>query len=632
MTRPQILVVEDEAFIAFEIKDRLMNLGYGITGIVFTGEEAIKEAIKNKPDLILMDIQLRGDIDGVEAATKIGQQLNIPVIYLTAHGENAILERAKITEPYGYLIKPFNEIELRSAIEMALYKHEAERKIRESEEKFRELFNKASCAIFIFDLEGHIKEINQEAIDRLKYNRQELLAMKIFDLQPQESIDQPDMIIENIRQQGRIVSEIIQKDRNGKEIPTEYSCNLISYCGKEAILCFARDIRARKKIQEELFKMEKLKSVATLAGGIAHDFNNLLTAILGNISLAQIYVAPGSRVQILMEEAEKACIRVKNLTEQLLTFAHGAEGAKKIIFLNKLIKDTANSSLSGTPVTCQFHLSDSLYPVQCDPNQIGQLIHCLINNSIEAMPYGGTIEVKAENVHLTKNEITPLKQGNYVRISIKDSGWGIEQKNISKVFDPYYSTKERGAQKGMGLGLAIAYSIVKNHRGQIIVDSLPGTGTTFTIHLPASVDKADESESLQQRECVKINKRILVMDDELLVRAVTSKMLEHLGYDVTLSEDVKQVIAMYKEAKETDQPFDAVILDLTIPGGSGGKVAIKELKKIDPHIKAIISSGYTNDPILSTFHTYGFCGAIVKPYSLEKLKISLEEALKENSP
>jgi DNA-binding response OmpR family regulator len=154
---------------------------------VFTGEEAIKEAIKNKPDLILMDIQLRGDIDGVEAATKIGQQLNIPVIYLTAHGENAILERAKITEPNGYLIKPFNEIELRSALEMALYKHEAERKIRESEEKFRELFNKACDAIFIFDLEGHIKEINQEAIDRLKYNRQELLAMKIFDLQPQDS-------------------------------------------------------------------------------------------------------------------------------------------------------------------------------------------------------------------------------------------------------------------------------------------------------------------------------------------------------------------------------------------------------------------------------------------------------------
>jgi PAS domain S-box-containing protein len=380
-----------------------------------------------------------------------------------------------------------------------------------------------------------------------------------------------------------------------------------------------RDITRQKKLEEELLKSQKLESLGVLAGGIAHDFNNILTAILGSVSLARMHSKPGDKIYSWLIEAEKASFRAKDLTQQLLTFSKGGSPVKKVISLVNSIKDSTSFALRGANVKCDLKVANGLWPLEADEGQMVQVFNNLIINACQAMPDGGQIKIAASNVIVDSNDNLPLTVGKYVKISLTDEGSGIPTEHLLRIFDPYFTTK----QKGSGLGLAVTYSIIKNHGGHIEVESKTGSGTAFTIYLPASDNPIENSEMAGELRIAGKGK-VLLMDDEEMVRTIGSEMLSELGYTVETVSDGKEAIDAYTKSKEAGKTFDAVVLDLTIPGGIGGKETIKILREIDPSVMAIVSSGYSNDPVMANFLEYGFNAVVSKPYRITELSRALQ--------
>jgi PAS domain S-box-containing protein len=394
----------------------------------------------------------------------------------------------------------------------------------------------------------------------------------------------------------------------------------------EIYLHYAVDVTNRNELEEERLKASKLESVGILAGGIAHDFNNILAAILGNISLTRISLDDKDEILELLGEAENAGMRAKELTQQLLSFSKGGAPVKTINEISGIIEDTVKFSLRGSNVQCNLSLDSDLKPAEFDKGQISQAINNLVINAKQAMFSGGTLSISAENIFLAREEKNELAEGNYIRIIVADEGCGISKEHLSKIFDPYFTTK----LKGSGLGLATTYSIIHRHGGHISVVSEIGEGTTFTIYLPAS-PKSVERQDLSKSKTGTISGKILVMDDDKLMRNLIAKMLESFEMEVALADDGAEAIEKYKTAMDKDTPFTAVIMDLTVPGGMGGEIAIKQLLKIDPQVKAVVSSGYSNDHVLSNFEKYGFKGVISKPFMLDDLKETLNEVINMNS-
>jgi PAS domain S-box-containing protein len=384
-----------------------------------------------------------------------------------------------------------------------------------------------------------------------------------------------------------------------------------------------RDITEQIRLEEDILRNEKLESIGVLAGGIAHDFNNLLTGILGNLSLTHMLMNPHDRLAHKIEEAIKAAERAKDLAAQLLTFSKGGAPIKKTLSIRQIIMDSASFSLRGSNVRCTFDMPANLLPVDVDPGQINQVINNLIINADQAMPEGGMVRIHAENIKINEHSSLPLRPGSYVRVSVSDEGVGIPANLLPKIFDPYFTTKTRGS----GLGTSTVYSIIKRHNGLISVQSALGRGSTFTIYLPASEQPSGLEEQQPAEMLFRGSGRILVMDDEDIIRKIAGEILSYLGYTPVLCSDGAEALAMYRQAAERNEPFDAVIMDLTIPGGMGGKELIRHLLLFDPNVKAIVSSGYSNDPILAFFHEFGFQGVILKPYRAEDVSKVLYEVL-----
>ncbi|RMF57153.1 MAG: PAS domain-containing sensor histidine kinase, partial [Calditrichaeota bacterium] len=387
-----------------------------------------------------------------------------------------------------------------------------------------------------------------------------------------------------------------------------------------------RDITEKQQLQEELFKAQKLESVGILAGGIAHDFNNILTAILGNISLAKLH-SQESQVKQWLDEAETATSRAKELTQQLLTFSKGGTPILEDIPIGQLIHQTVRFILRGSPVGCDFQIADDLWAVRADEGQISQVLNNLVINAQQAMPSGGVITVSAENVEIKPDSVSPLQPGPYVKITIADEGIGIPENIIDKIFDPYFTTK----QAGSGLGLATTYSIIKKHQGHIEVESKVNEGTRFYIYLLA-VKKQVQEKKAEPQSVQRGDARILVMDDDPMVRDVLGKLLGVAGYQVEFAEDGREALEIYQQAMDKGERFDLVIMDLTIPGGMGGKETIPRLLELDPDAKAIVSSGYSNDPVMAHYREYGFQGIVKKPYRLKEVTQAVQEVLSMGAP
>ena len=383
-----------------------------------------------------------------------------------------------------------------------------------------------------------------------------------------------------------------------------------------------RDVTDKLRYEQEILKVKKLESVAVLAGGIAHDFNNILAAILGNINLARFHVDKGTDTATLLEEAEKASLRARSLTQQLLTFAKGGAPIRQISSIAGIIRESSSFVLRGSNVNCAFDIPEDLWLVDIDEGQMSQVIQNIIINARQAMPQGGTITIRCRNRAATPGDQARNGQ-DFIEIIISDTGTGIPENYLDRIFDPYFSSKRQGS----GLGLAICHSIIRNHDGQIGVTSTPGQGATFTILLPACRKPLYSVMQEHNVELPTMKARVLVMDDEEIIRSVVESMLKHVDCQVELAETGEEAIERYKAAREAGEPIDVIIMDLTIRGGMGGQETVKKILEIDSGAKVIVSSGYSNDPIMANFRDYGFCAAISKPFQLQDLLRALQKAL-----
>jgi PAS domain S-box-containing protein len=503
------------------------------------------------------------------------------------------------------------------------------RKAKEAMQLTQFTIDRSSDASYWMGSDARFIYVNDAACRALGYAREELLLMTLHDIDlgiPKEVW--PEHWSE-LKRQGSLTMESHHRTREGQILPVETVVNYVKFGDREYNCAFVRDITERKKMQDELIKAQKLESLGILAGGIAHDFNNLLSIIMGNIDLVKDEFRSGADISDLLAKTEKASFQAQELTQQLITFSKGGAPVKNVSSINDFVQGIKKSSTLGSRIKCEFTLAPDLWPVEFDEGQMKHAINNIIANATESMPNGGTIHLQADNFNMAAGGELPYPEGRYVKISIRDHGVGIPEKHLSMIYDPYFSTKELGFQKGMGLGLTTTYSIINRHDGYITVESEVSVGTTFTIILPAHekvVSRSEPSEIPKPEEPKVRTGRILLMDDEEMIRDLGQRILSRLEYDPALAADGNEAIEMYQKAMDSGKPIEAVILDLTVKGGLGGKDAAKKILKMNPHAKLIVSSGYSDDPVMTNYRVYGFIGALPKPYNIKDMVEALKKA------
>ncbi len=502
----------------------------------------------------------------------------------------------------------------------------AEDQLHKSEQRFRELADSLPQTVFETDLDGRLTYVNRTALTMFGYTPEEVAkGVTVIDvIAPQDRERAGRNMLDRMRGERAGHQEYTALRKDGSTFPaTVHSTPIVRDGRPVGLRGILIDLTDRKLFEAELVKMEKLESIGILAGGIAHDFNNILTGIFGNLSLAKTRLSPADQIYKWIDETEKASFHARDLTQQLLTFAKGGSPVRKVVPLEPLIRNSSTFAARGANVKVDINFTEKLRPVEVDEGQIGQVISNLVINACQAMANGGTVSVIASNCTIAADQAPPLPAGDYVCVQVRDQGIGIPAEHLPNIFDPYFTTK----QQGSGLGLAVAYSVVKNHGGHIEVTSTLGTGTTFTVYLPAS-EKDVAAPPRAAGSVVTGRGRVLIMDDEEIVRSVVGSMLTELGYEVAYSKDGSEAVRLYREAMAGNSGFDVVIMDLTVPGGMGGRDAVRELAAIDPQVKAIVSSGYSNDPIMSDFRSYGFVDVVKKPFHFQELSETLYRVLR----
>lgn len=546
-------------------------------------------------------------------------------------------ERARAIEE---LSRARDELELRVrertvALEQAnrlLQEEVAERRnaedaLAESEEKFRIIATTAADSILLADRQGRLTYWNPSATRMFGYSSEKMPRMQLSALLRAKPDDATIAMANSALASSGKTQELTAERKDHTTFPVEVAASSVKLQGEEYILCLLRDITTRKSMEAELFKSRQMESLGILAGGLAHDFNNILTGILGNISLAKEDESAGETLAKKLGEAENACRQAKLLANRLLTFSKGGAPITEPATIADLIRETADFSLSGSRALAAYDFPEDLWPAEIDRGQISQVIYNLIINAEQAMPDGGTIRIGASNLVIGPDDKSVLEEGAYVKISVRDQGGGIPAENLASIFEPYFTDKPGGT----GLGLTSAFSIVRNHKGTITAESPREGGAAFSVYLPASPGSAPAA-SRSDDALPRGQGRILVMDDSDLIIEVADAMLRRLGYRPAFAKDGLSVVEIYRDSKEQKQPFDAVIMDLTIPGGVGGKQAVREILAIDPDARVIVSSGYADDPIMSKYREYGFCGVIAKPFDISDLGAVLHKVLGGESP
>lgn len=640
-----ILIIDDDVPSLKILTKHLQNLGYK-TLIARSGERGLAVAARTTPDLILLDVMMPG-IDGFETCRRLkalDATMDIPVIFLTALPNTSDKIKGFEAGAVDYITKPIQNQEISVRIRTHLRLREltdnlgkkvveqtqellteiAERKqaealLRESEEKYRLLVEAANVCIFVAQ-DGILKLVNSKTEEISGYTAAELTAKPFLDLIHPE--DQDVVMHRHLQSlQGEPLDDLyVFKviDKKGELKWVEIKVVLIQWDGRPATLNFLSDVTEKLRAEQELLKAKKLESVGLLAGGIAHDFNNLLTGLFGNVELAKIFLSPDHKSYKYLNSALLSMENATNLTKQLLTFAKGGDPIKETLSIREVLIEMAQFSLHGSNIKLQTNIDCDLWQIEADKGQLSQVINNLIINAQQAMPMGGVIILAANNVETT--------QGKYVKITIQDEGEGIAPEYLEKVFDPYFSTKE----KGSGLGLASTHSIIHKHNGTITVDSIPGQGTTFNIRLPVARNEAatmtNQSAPILNVSST-IQGRILIMDDEVSVQNVLGTMLKSLGHQVSFATNGEEAISLYARSLESGDVFNLAILDLTIPGGMGGQEAAKRILTLNEDAKIIVTSGYATDAVMAHYKQHGFIARIVKPYRFDELKKVIQQVL-----
>jgi PAS domain S-box-containing protein len=507
---------------------------------------------------------------------------------------------------------------------------QSEESLEEEKERLAVTLRSIGEGVITSDTEGRVDLLNKAAESLTGWMQTEARGkplLEVFQLlyeQTRERCDNPvERVLKTDAPFNQGMPAVLVSRQGAERFVVTSSAPIHDQAGHVVGVVVAfRDVTETRKLESELNKAGKLESLGLLAGGIAHEFNNILTGIFGNISLAKMLAADDGSVQERLEKAELACQRAKEMTGQLLTFARGGAPIKRARPVAQMLKEFCDLAVLGSNVRCDYSLTADLWPVDVDQGQIGQAFNNILLNAVQAMPGGGTITVRAENLPAGGRSEAAFSGRDFVRISIQDQGTGIPPEHLSRIFDPFFSTKF----KGRGLGLATAYSIIRKHEGFIEVDSRPEQGAIFHVYLPASA-RSVSSTATEVAKPMTGQGRVLVMDDEPEILNFAQAALKRLGYEAELARDGAEAIRRYTAATESGNPFAAVIMDLTIPGGMGGQEAIKRLLDIDPQVRAIVSSGYSNDPVMADFQKHGFRGVVAKPYEVKELARVLREVI-----
>lgn len=510
----------------------------------------------------------------------------------------------------------------------------AEQALAQEKERLWVTLTSIGDGVITTDRNGRVTLINKNAEKLTGWTQAEADEKnidEIFNTVHMETRQKCENPVKKILETKRVVRLSTAKNlisRHGKErIITDSGAPIFDSKNEfiGVVLVF-QDVTQNYKIETQLQQSQKMEAIGVLAGGIAHDFNNMLAVIMGNISYAMHDLNKDDELYKILSGVITSSNQAQSLTQQLLTFAKGGEPIKKVSDINSLLKDSAIFSTRGAMTNCNFELSGELFLAEVDQGQFNQVMSNLFINANQAMPNGGTITIRTENTIIDDESDLPLSPGPYIKLGIEDQGVGISRKHLSKIFDPYFTTK----QKGSGLGLSTTYSIIKKHGGHITVYSEIERGTIFQIYLPATGKK----DSTPQRQIIQKHEgqgKILIMDDHEPILDMAQKILNHLGYKTVVCMDGLEAVEKYREAYSSDDPFDIVILDLTVPGGMGGVKTVIELLKINPDVKAVVSSGYSNDPIMANCKDYGFCGVLPKPYTTNQMSLLFNTIFSENT-
>ncbi len=757
--KEKILVVDDELIIANGIKSKLNQIGYDNVHIAVTGEEAVRTAFETSPSAIIMDIKLGDGMDGIEAAEMICSKQKIPILYITGYSDKSLCERAKHTNPYSYILKPYDMNELRINLEIAIHKSKADNEIiklsaffktvldsiqdgisvldngltiryinrkmqewykenlpvegkkcfeafqnrispcdpcpskrciesgqvekeevkglpgsparfielfsypiknrdetvsgvvefvrditkrkqaeealRQSAEMFRVLAMSSMDAIVIADESGSIVFCNSAAENITGYSSDELIGKPVFILRPEQYQNRQMKKLKEYVAGGkseymnRIIKDFIVK-KDGSEIPVEVSTTSWRQGDRLFMGGFIRDLTDRKKLEEYDLMKRNFDALETLFGWLAHDMNNLHAGIFGCMEIALDNADNAASVKEWLKKASKPAETATALIKRFLMMTRGVRPRRRAVCIEDMIKSEIIPAFVSAQTDICFDFSKKLPKAYIDKELIKDVFNIIVENSVEAMPEGGELKISAESFSTNNRSRDVLKEGEYIKIVFKDSGCGMDFNTKSNAFVPYFSTKDRGSKKGQGLSLPVAYSVIKQHEGHIEIESETGRGTQVKVWLPvAAKDPLQKKVKKGVSEAArKVPRRVLVLDDEDFMRNMISMMLERMGIEHVLVSRGEDAVETYFKAMEEDRPFGLAILDLTIKDGMGGVEALREIKKKDPSVRAVVVSGYSEDPVITRYREYGFYSALAKPFHLTDFEKMLKKGLK----
>ena len=633
MPKSRILVVEDEILVREDIEDCLEALGHEVVAVASTGAEALRKIPAARPDLVLMDIRLKGDMDGVETARQIRTNFRLPVIFLTAHADDATLQRAKAADPLGYIVKPFAETTVNAVIQTALHKNELDRRLRESEKWLTTTLGSIGDAILATDSSGRITFVNRVAEDLTGWSAEEAMGKDVdmvFQLRDGRTREPVPGPVATILRDGKgmeLAADTILVCRDGSERQiADSACPIKDKAGPVigAVLVF-RDTSERLRAAEALRRMQKMDAVGRLAGGVAHDFNNLLMVINGYAQQALNKLTAADALHDPLLAILTAGERAAELTRQLLTFSRREINAPRVIDLNALIVDSAKvlRSLLGEKVELCARVSPSPLAVKADSAQLEEVLMNLVVNARDAMPERGRLTIETAAVTLEQNALAPdLPAGPYALLTVSDTGCGMTAEVQQHLFEPFFTTKDVG--QGPGLSLAAVYGVVQQHQGDLRVWSQRGEGTTFRIYLPRLADVAETTEPPKPpMPRVTGSETILLVDDEPLVRGLARDVLAPLGYNLLHAEGGPEALLICAAHLG---PIHLLLTDVSMPG-MNGRVVSERARQLRPGLRVIYMSGYCGDVIESLEVLEPGDEFIVKPFTPITLASKVREIL-----